>query len=139
MNCPFCGKPLAADDKIRQAHRFSHMSNGRPQGQDAPLAYHADCGDPKLPWRYTQLNPRLLKVERFGLIMPTAPSYQCLKCGEPFRRGDLIGEVLRVQEIDHDPVLGHPNVKVKEEAEYAHIRCDDRDGSKQPDRARIVL
>lgn len=139
MDCPFCGQRLAKDDKVGQAHRFSHMRNGRPQGQDAPLAYHTDCGNPKLPWVHKQLNPGRLKVERLGLVMPTAPSYQCLKCGEPFRRGDLLGEVLRVQEIDHDPVAGHPNVKVKEEAEYAHIRCDDRDGSKGVDRTRIIL
>lgn len=139
MDCPFCRVRVKVGDAVVVVHRFSHFHAGRLHGEGEPVPAHLACGNPSVTFTHPQINPQFLKVDRIGLIMPVAPSYQCLLCGEPFRRGDLLVEALRVQEIDHDPVVGHPNVKVKDEAEYAHHRCDDRDASKGPERGRLVV
>jgi hypothetical protein len=56
-----------------------------------------------------------------------APSHQCKHCGEPFRRGDRIFELICVEGVAFDRATGAPGIRASGQAEYAHVKCDDRE------------
>lgn len=139
MDCLFCARPIARDDKVLQVYLFAYVRYGVPHAVGDPEPAHVRCEEPARAFRHAPVHPRALVLYNPGMTTRVAPSHQCLFCGETLRSGDRIVEVIRVQGVEVDPERGAPGVKCDDDREYAHARCDDRDATKGIYRTKAVL
>lgn len=139
MNCIFCARPIAKDDKVLQVYRFTFMRYGVPHVIGEPEPAHVRCEEPARRFSHEPIPQKALVVYNGGPTMRVSPSHQCLFCGVAFRADDRIIEVIRVQGIALDPETSVQGVLCDDDREYAHARCDDRDAKQGTYRTKVVL
>lgn len=139
MDCLFCARPIAPNDKVLQVYRFAFVRYGVPHAVGDPEPAHVRCDDPARRFAHELIAPRALVLYNPGMTTRVAPSHQCLFCGMVFRTDDRIVEVIRVQGVDRDPERGAPGIVCDDDREYAHARCDDRDARAGTYRTKAVL